>query len=380
MKAVTLGKCKTLVDIENCLRKIEKSDQPFLLKKDGINSRNGALNDASRLQMLVTLARRANHSHLRFNAQNDAESLSRYLCEYSPGIAALRLSKGFSIGDNQVDRREALVPAGPKMEDTDNERYDRIIAGRSLDFICVAGSQVEFLRPLFDARSKTAVKDKSDMIMLMKKLLQIVAKQSSTQISDTFASAMGIFAHELLKNTQEHARTDHRDNPYSSHVEGMILSVTKLDDRIFAEDYEGHHLLKDFWGHESFTSGTDKRITGMKGLQISFFDAGPGFVGRASGKLVKDMSIANERETLINCLKLHFTSKDETGAGKGLPLVLTKLREFGGLLRIRTGRLSIFNVFEVNGRNDLFDFKDWTTEPLAPVEGSIVSIILPLRA
>ncbi|MOA36275.1 hypothetical protein D3C78_1577880 [compost metagenome] len=114
---------------------------------------------------------------------------------------------------------------------------------------------------------------------------------------------------------------------------------------------------------------------------MSYFDSGPGLVSRFTGRPVTDMSIEEERKFLLNCLQHKATSKSEDAAGEGLPSVLSELRKVGGLMRIRSGRLSVFNVFTRGDmQRDIFDFEDWTEAPLSPAQGAVVSILVPLRA
>ncbi|MNE94530.1 hypothetical protein D3C80_1925090 [compost metagenome] len=93
------------------------------------------------------------------------------------------------------------------------------------------------------------------------------------------------------------------------------------------------------------------------------------------------MTIEDEKSALLQCLQHNVSSKPEDAAGEGLPLVLSELSKIGGLIRIRSGRLSVFNVFtQGDTQSDHFNFEDWTPSPLAPVQGAVVSILVPLRA
>jgi hypothetical protein len=78
-------------------------------------------------------------------------------------------------------------------------------------------------------------------------------------------------------------------------------------------------------------------------------------------------------------LKKNASTKRETGAGNGYPEVLERLRQVGGLMSIRTGRLRVFQAFSPNEQRDVFAFDDWADELLAPATGTVVSIILPIR-
>ncbi|MNG33296.1 hypothetical protein D3C84_1195170 [compost metagenome] len=82
----------------------------------------------------------------------------------------------------------------------------------------------------------------------------------------------------------------------------------------------------------------------------------------------------------MKCLQPRQTCKAEDAAGIGLPAVLTELSKVGGLIRIRTGRMCIYNQFlEDDMHRDLLDFRDWDDTELAQVSGAVVTIMIPLR-
>ncbi len=160
----------------------------------------------------------------------------------------------------------------------------------------------------------------------------------------------------------------------------MFVSWNQIDNRLYASDFDGHNRLKDFWNRELSISGNQVIKESLRCLQISFFDSGPGFASRITGQRAIKISLMDERQELIKCLMKNVTTKDEVGAGEGLPNVLAELRDIGGLVRIRSGRHSIFNAFRPKDiETELFDFQDWENEKLGCAEGAVISILIPLR-
>jgi hypothetical protein len=369
------------MEIEHAISKIcSNKGSPLQLPGDCISKRRGAIYDAARLQMLVTWARHAGDAYLSFHELNNVNNVLEELCAYSPGIAAVRLSKGIKVGNIEVPRRDALLPATKKMQNTDNEIFNEIIQGRSIDMICVSGSFVQFLRPLFSARSEKKVKDNIGMRQLIRKLIYNVNKQDKELVPESLIETLGIFLHELFLNTQEHAISDFQRIPYIAHVEGIFVSWVQIDEKIYSSDFNGHDRLSKFWERDLLTSGDERVRTTLRCLQMSFFDSGPGFASRATGCRSEDMDLTEEKQVLINCLQKNVTSKNQVGAGNGLPSVLSALRDIGGMIRIRSGRHAIFNAFAPKDDTiELFDFQDWSTKKLACAEGSVISILIPLR-
>ncbi|MES2206707.1 MAG: hypothetical protein V4525_07920 [Pseudomonadota bacterium] len=381
MNPIIVSNLNTISDIESAISKVNNNIGAGLqLQKDSVNKRKGAMHDASRLQFLVTWARANPDSYLHFHPANNMESVLSEMCNYAPGIAALRMSDGIKIGNDVISRREALQRATEKMEHTDSQDFPKIIKGRSIDITCVSGAKLQYLRPLFTSRSPDAVKDKNGMHIFLQSLMNYINKKDMPLISNDFLKACSIFTKELFENTQEHAVQDHKGVPYITHVEGLIASWLNMEESEYASDFQGHEKLKDFWEREAEQSSSSRGSEkSLRCFQLSFFDSGPGFASRITGCKSTELERDEERKNLISCLQKNFTTKRQIGAGQGLPGVLVSLKEIGGLIRIRSGRYSIFNCFKFNEDEDIFSFNDWTEEPLDTVAGVVISLIIPLR-
>jgi len=379
MSPLVLDDGWTLDNIEQSLQRVVASaGAPLQLSKDFVGRRKGAMHDAARLQLLATWARLAQERRLHFHSANLIPSVLNELCDYAPGITALRLCEGVSIGEQFVRRRDALEPAADKMAWSDQLQWHKIVKGRTIDFTCVSGSKVEYLRPFFTARNARAVKRKEGMFLVLSALSDYLAKSDAEAIPQSFINACAVFASELIKNTQEHATSDHRNQPYLEHTEGLICSWQQMPEESYREDFEGHRRLSEFWDREH-VSVRDGKAKALRCLQLSFFDTGPGFASRATGKPVDDLSTTDERKALFDCLQKNASTKCEPGSGNGLPDVLEALREIGGLMNIRSGRLHVFNAFTPGEERDLFDFDDWSPRALAPATGAVVSLLIPIR-
>lgn len=380
MATVDVGKCRSLIDIERVLSLI--ADKPegdkFVFPLDCLKARHGPMHDASRLQMIVTLARqRLNADYLDIHPNASDQAAIEAVCSYSPGIAGVRIAQGVRIGKQEIHRREVLRAAVAKMQATDAGDFDQVIHGRSLDLICVAASKVQYLRPLFE--SHRVVKEPTEMQKTMATLVNFINKQSQDKVPDSLVASLGLFSSELMQNTQEHALKDHAGKPYLAHVEGMMLGWTRFNEELYSEDFSGKDSLSAYWDKESGRTGSG--VTSLRAFEVSYFDSGPGLVGRFTGRSSTAMSIQEERKFLIECLQHKATSKPESAAGEGLPSVLNELKKVGGLIRIRSGRLSLFNAFmRGDTQRDIFNFEDWTEAPLAPAQGAVISILVPLRA
>jgi hypothetical protein len=90
---------------------------------------------------------------------------------------------------------------------------------------------------------------------------------------------------------------------------------------------------------------------------------------------------------VIDCFKKNATSKRHGDYGQGLPLVIKLLREKRGFLRLRTGRLSLYEdysrpVGDPDSPPDLQGgyLPDKSVRTLSRVEGTLVTLLVPLQS
>lgn len=381
MSPINVSDPRTLSEIESAILEINsKPGAPLQMQTESAGKRRGALHDVSRLQMLVTWARHAKDQPICFHSAANPETALNDLGDYAPGVAAVRLSKGVRVGSLEFSRRDVLERAADRVKRADNGDYDSLNKGRIVDLICVSGSRIQYLRPLFTSRSSASVKDKYAMARVIRKLVNVVAVGDGEHIEDELVNSCAVFCEELFLNTQEHAASDLKGNPYVEHVEGLIAGWTQVIEAQYQNDFFGHPRLRQFWEHDLIESGKFEPRRSLRCLQLSFFDTGPGLVARFTGRPHMDMALEEERVALMRCLEKHATSKTAHGTGLGLPSVLEELRRVGGLIRIRSGRHSIFNAFLPKDDSvGLYAFQDWSDQELGCVEGAAISILIPIR-
>ncbi|MDN4502218.1 hypothetical protein QX776_07375 [Alteromonadaceae bacterium BrNp21-10] len=382
---------ESLDDVENIIDKAA-SDRPVKLSSESISKSYGALRDAARLQALVSLARNSVDKVLLLQNSSNTEAVLHELCSYAPGLVSVRLNKSININKQLISRRKALLFARDKMIATDNQQYVKVIRGRSIDLCCISGAERQYLSPLFANKNSHSVRNSSLMKQTMVAIFKQINKRDFNNLEAELIEAFGIFGCELFKNTQEHALRNPSDKPYIEHVEGMIASWKDQTNDTYEKDFKGHPRLVKYWNDNVLDSvdGTKKILRCM---EVSFFDTGPGMVGRAFGTGIDS---AAEKEALIKCIGKNFSTKSEIGAGNGYPTILNQLSKVGGLIRIRSGNQCLFNCFdrELHGfwgteqssetakqkqTQYLMGFDSWTDKILSPTSGTVVSILVPLR-
>ncbi|MGV2464194.1 UNVERIFIED_CONTAM: hypothetical protein QO022_37480, partial [Pseudomonas aeruginosa] len=83
-----VGKCRTLLEIEEIISQIESSDSDtiFRFSIESLEARHSPMHDASRLQMVATLARqRLENGYLDIHPNTPELNAQQAVCNYSPG-------------------------------------------------------------------------------------------------------------------------------------------------------------------------------------------------------------------------------------------------------------------------------------------------------
>lgn len=127
-------------------------------------------------------------------------------------------------------------------------------------------------------------------------------------------------------------------------------------------------------------------------LEISIFDSGSGLVQVLSGKSVRTMTIKEEYDHLIRCLRKNSTSHTSVstayGRGAGLYRIMAVLSNINAFLLIRTGRMFLYRDFlsvqffnKDNGTYNysLLDIENKSAMPKSRpfVEGTTITILIP---
>lgn len=375
--------CNSLAEIEAAVGSIRANrGANLVISPATLSKRRGAFHDASLLQALLTWARLSPDAQLKISSRSQGlskEVLLSESCDYSVGIAALALAPSISVDDVETQRAEALTPAQQRIDYAFEGRFDQLTKGRCVDLLSVSGAQRQYIKPLFSRPSSDSVKDKYSLKPTVRGLAIQAHPRASEFLSERVVLALSTLTHELFENTQDHATTDLRGHPYRRHVEGLFVSWLRLTDDLAKDDFFRSKQLRDYW---ATLASSQRDREAVAGICFSFIDSGPGMAARLKGKDHFEMSIQEERDALLECLRIRSTTKLEQGAGGGLTEVLTELSELHGLVRIRSGRLSISRAFSPGSTNSEPNegFDDWFEDKkeLPAVAGTLISIFIPL--
>jgi hypothetical protein len=160
---------------------------------------------------------------------------------------------------------------------------------------------------------------------------------------------------ELLKNTDEHARTNLSNSVIlSPNTRGVGIKLIRDTKESILKKADGHTGLVNYYNNVA----EDQAFF----LEISVFDSGPGLVKRFMGKhWTPEVKIVDEVNAVKECLRKGSTSVDDwKGSQKGFGLneVLVMLSKLRGFIKIRTNRCSLYRnlaqypIVPANGNMD----------------------------
>lgn len=208
-----------------------------------------------------------------------------------------------------------------------------------------------------------------------------VVKSQVTPIMDDIRGII----YELMKNTDEWARTDRDNKPLNPNIRGIYIKVTRRGKNNIIENYAAH---PGFTGYFNDLEPNDKGE--LLFLELSVFDSGPGFLRRQKD-FTGNETINQKVDFLKQCLIKRSTSATGMAAyGKGLGLdrILQILNKKGFLI-IRTNELFVYRnlkkdeyvLTQTIEEIQLFDWRTHSAEEFTQMPnatGAAVTIIYPL--
>ena len=362
------------------------------------------------IQLLITWQRSHDQPSIKtyINNSDSEETKSDQLNDFGRriyGISALYLTGKLTTAQGvEIPRDEYVLYCSTvlkQMHECDihsfrsvNRTYPQNRDQIAAQFICLHRTKYEFLKALYDRPARSTLISRSRFGALIESVFRkkkgfadYLHKQSKLSIQ------LSNLVYELFQNTNDHACEGLDGIPFNKNIRTFSLKSHSLN--------EGHHKLSEMESEneEQFNSYLNhcrekfesKDIKMQKFLEISVVDGGLGFAQRFTGKPIKELSIEEERRITEKCFRDGVSSKDSSSRGKGLDEVWKSLCELDGFIRIRTGRLCLFQTFHDKNYSPHDKnysphdknyspprtFSDWSSDKLDYAFGTAVTVIIP---
>lgn len=397
-KMISFTSKSTLIQIEEAYSKLTSDDArtvrlPIHLSHGGSFGIIPAL-----IQFVATWSRRVSAGTLSpYGAGSGAMAFSELLRQ-PHGFVACYISPHLADPKQAVlDRGVVLAQGRGVIEAMQSDRLRETMNGRGAFLACLAGAKNEFLLPLYKLPDpEKGLRGSGEFNLLTRRIIDACAPEFARRTSSSSLDSVSLLLRELFENTNDHARSDEFGRAYDwnrPNVRGILAKFIA-----FGSYEEASEAFKGDATHSLFFNRAmlgkpkvggaalpDEKTSETRiFLELSVFDSGPGiarrwFSHKHPGEDFKFLSIQKEEELVREAFELGKTSKSGNGTGVGLDSVCKSMLQLKALLRLRTGRLCLYQDFSSSNTSD-FAPSHWLSErrELAPVSGSVFSILIPL--
>ena len=354
------------------------------------------------LQLLATWSRlKSGDATLKLYSESTSEPGFKKFASTPFGLAALifcdkiQTSKG-----EEIARREALkystdyvrtMHSGPLV---DLRSYNK----SSLPIICIDRAKTLRRPTRLYVGDTGEVRGKSDFSNLTRACFEVIQTIGGASSAVENYNDISHLIHEAFLNTHEHAQDDEWGRPYERSIRGISISFRDLNTKIIGSNYSRIGSVEAYLSSFRLKKSN---LTQAQFAEVSIFDSGPGLAlnwlqknNRLTPEIDREMrselgkNLLDELEAVQSCLTKGATTKGRESRGMGMFRMMQVIKNTGGFISVRSGRLSLAKHFDHPSNEiisdvdlDLFDINSggMPDKALPRVEGTVISALIPLN-
>jgi hypothetical protein len=378
----------TLIDIEGYLSQLEASLGNVDIRiPAGLRAR-GAAGESSFVQFLLTWANRFESRRVELRGDVEPELYFERLAERIPGRVAAVVCTSARRANDENDYTRNLKARSERALLDQYYQYGLSrdnIAARTLNVLCADTAGFGEPRTVYqeDMTGGLQVKDIYGFLKLTDEAFSALVQDYDVRrltVDTGLVRAVASLLFELFSNTHEHARTSFDGKPLRASCRGFQIRLAEAEDRAWRDAAGNYAPLQQYLRGLPALERRNRQL-----LEISVFDAGPGFAQRLTKRPLSELSIEREHEAVVRCFVKGTSTKSQSRYGQGLPQVINILRARHGFVRLRTGRLSLSRdlSLEQNQRADQPpELQVWTppkAERNAVAQGTSFTVLMPVQ-
>ncbi|WLH91793.1 ATP-binding protein [Pseudomonas sp. FP453] len=346
--------------------------------------------DAALAQLVITWARAQEQGvlHLFADAENASDQILQ-LGRTAAGLAALIMSSRIETESHEtIEKRIALTVIRPLIQamyegDLRNTSNERGARPKAINLFSINFAKMEFIKPFYYGESAPQIHSHTTFANLLEMSSALMhTRHDKNALHRGGLSALGSVLAELIANADQHSVTDVHGIKYKKGLRGASVKAS----RIKKQDIHLHSskepqfalfVMKNMVKNQDY----------LDFLEISVIDSGPGLARRwlsaRKGVPVDDLRelpLEEELKSTLECFKKHVTTKESVTSGMGLHNAVQALNKLKSYVRLRTGRLCLYQAFQ--GHDQVVDFnpKNWSGDrELATAEGTVFTICIPVN-
>ncbi|MEE5087910.1 ATP-binding protein [Pseudomonas alliivorans] len=375
-------------DIEELYPQCQTDDQ---LRLPISMSHGGLLGvDASLAQLVISWARAQERSvlHLYANSDSALEQIPQ-LARTAAGLAALIMCTSIESETHEpIEKRAALTVIRPLIEamyegDLKNTSSEKGARPKTINLFSINNAKMEFIKPFYYGDSQPKVHPRSwfSALIEMSSALMHTRHDQNSLLKSGLPALGGVLA-ELISNADEHSVTDVHGVKYKKGLRGTSIKSSRIKKQ---DAY--HHSKTEPEFARFIVKNMVKGEEALDFLEISIIDSGPGLARRwisaKVGRPVESLDalpIEEELQATLDCFKKHVTTKDSSTSGMGLHNAIQALNKLKAFVRLRTGRLCLYQTFQGHDQVVEYSPKKWNGDKeLTAAEGTVFTICIPVN-
>jgi len=387
----------TISSVENFNKKVSSQEQVDELLLPGGASKHAFGGIAAAFQAVCTWSRHSNNGKLLIKKSVDNREIEKIIQQPHKFSAAM-LTKSIHLVDKEKKdiRYEVNLSAKNAVENQAKNAFGQH-HGRLCWFAFVDHSTKGLDRNFYieSEGGKPEIRQPEQIQAVMASMVNksILVAGGSKNLSKKTLAQLGRIFYELFKNTHEHGTKAESKSEWLRpgvrliYSYGINLSDSGTDGSLGEEPI----LSKYVDSVRNLRTEKNKNLF----IEISIGDSGLGFCRRwlsdhGENQDVSKLSMKEEYQIFRKCFTFRQTSTKKATKGHGLPVVMDRISELKGFMRVRSGRLSLYRDFLASpySHKDQCHFSDWKTHSLASqqlteeveVEGVTVTLLIPLES
>lgn len=373
----------TLAAVENFLTTGQCGEE-VLLPTNGKHQAAGA--EAALVQALATWANGQAQPTIRTYASSGDDVQIERLARRLYGMSALALADRIKTlaGDDITD--EGRAQAIERMRRLAGERPIAASRGPQLEIVCADHLAISHPASLYtmDALGMPVIKGLPSFLALVKDLIidRLIGKIYRHSLPADFERTISVALYELIRNTEEHGRTDDLGNTRLRAIRGFQARKHSLSPESLASITAASPPLAAYCRSLMPARAQNSQV---QIVELSVFDTGPGLAPSLTGSSLGNLSRDDELVAVRRCFAKNVSRKHTSASGLGLPNLSSALTAAGGFMRLRTGRCALYADFAKNpvtSFGDLPYFENWfpNSADTTGVAGTLFTLIFPLKA
>lgn len=392
---ISFTQATNLTEIENAVAALKDGNETAVRVPTSLRHGGGFGVPVSLIQFFATWVRSTRQPPmLKLHAAAATSNGVENLAQEPHGMAALYFAPAIEASPKEITpTKHGLAHAIRRIRAMQSGDFLQTMHGRGVFLACFADATNEFLLPFYSKGQADSLRGREDFSRLTEQILSACAPGALRTLGARHISSMSNLLYELFRNTDEHSQTDEKGVQYHRNVRGVIAKYISYSPESISNDSSNDNVPQNLFLLRTLANqalrkdeqGRQRSTENVAFLEITVFDTGPGLVKRWLAKnapttSIDAIDIQQEMQFVHQCFEQHATTKDSTVSGHGLSLVLASLKDLNAFLRLRTGRVSLFQDFSSISATAKFapkhGLKDRQTLPY--IAGAAYSIIIPL--